>query len=248
MGTVDLTTILPAVDYQIFIVLMVLAAFLGMLYDLIHGRKLEFYDMEKAMKKRTLSREGPVNVATTTSPMGEIFASSALKECGSGRQASHILRSWGFVITIVTVAMQYFAYPSTDPLPLTNPIQIIWNIGNIMLLAGCVWFLAQRVDFSSGDGSFWTFKAADLFLLSLIAYSLAGFLFEAAYLSGVVLTTEIFLLVYMGFTALLFVSIPVSKFPHIFYRAAYSFQKRSDEDSGWSRLPAPLGRPKEGSP
>ena len=101
--------------------------------------------------------------------------------------------------------------------------------------------MAQRVDYSFGDSKFVTFKAADLFLLNLIAYSVAGFVLEAARLAGVLLMTEIFLLVYMGITALLFVSIPWSKFPHIFYRAAYSFQKRSDENSGWSRLPTPDG-------
>jgi hypothetical protein len=51
----------------------------------------------------------------------------------------------------------------------------------------------------------------------------------------------VFFALYLFFTTLLFVSVPWSKFAHMFYKPAAAFQKRVEEAAGSSDLPAPAG-------
>jgi hypothetical protein len=51
--------------------------------------------------------------------------------------------------------------------------------------------------------------------------------------------TKIVFGIYIFFTTVLFVSVPWSKFAHMFYKPAAAFQKRVEEANGSSNLPRP---------
>jgi hypothetical protein len=51
--------------------------------------------------------------------------------------------------------------------------------------------------------------------------------------------TTILFALYIFFTTLLFISVPWSKFAHMFFKPAVAFQRRIEEATGASDLPRP---------
>ena len=56
--------------------------------------------------------------------------------------------------------------------------------------------------------------------------------------------SNVFLALYILSTTVLFVSVPWSKFSHMFYKPAAAFQHRVEEANGSSNLPAPAESPR----
>ena len=67
---------------------------------------------------------------------------------------------------------------------------------------------------------------------------------EFAQATGNTVWTNVFLALYILSTTVLFVSVPWSKFSHMFYKSAAAFQKRVEEANGSSNLPAPAESPR----
>jgi len=80
---------------------------------------------------------------------------------------------------------------------------------------------------------------ADLFIVSLLASVTFALLFEWAAMAGNLMATRVCAGLYLFFTTLLFVSVPWSKFAHMFYKPVVAFQRRVEEADGSSDLPAP---------
>jgi hypothetical protein len=231
---------IPPLVMQIYVILMILAVALGTLFDLYHKRSWEFFSLRRkkaaAAAQRQLAGWEIASLAART--IGKEVVTSG-EFCKWQRQASHLLIMYGFVIYLVTTFLMVFLYPRAARTP--TAVTALWNIGALMVLAGGAWFFfALKVNVAYEKHSPFHLIGADLFvgsLLASVAFGLLWHLVQTAHWGAT--TGAVMLGFYLFFTTLLFVSVPWSKFAHMFYKPVAAFQKRLDEASGASDLPAP---------
>jgi hypothetical protein len=132
-----------------------------------------------------------------------------------------------------------FVYPTAEHTPIILPA--LWNVGALMvLIGGCWFFFFLKVNVAYEGHSPFHLMRADLFvgsLLASVAFGLVWHLAQAVH-SGATTTLVLFGL-YILFPTLLFVSVPWSKFAHMFYKPMAALQKRLEEANGSSDLPRP---------
>lgn len=237
---IPLTVFISPAALQAYIVLMALAVAIGTLFDLVHGAKIEFFLQErkrvKAAAKRQLGVADMAALATKTlthdiATFGEF--------CNTQRRISHILMFYGFVTYLITTVAMVFIYPADTHAPIVLPI--LWNIGALMTLVGGYWFFFfLRVNVVHDGHSLWRLERADLFIVSLLGSVTFALLLEVVAMAENVSATMVFVGIYIFLTTLLFVSVPWSKFAHMFYKPVMAFQRRVEEADGSSDLPTPL--------
>lgn len=228
----------PAV-MQGYIILMIIAVAIGTAFDLLHGKKAKFFLQErqraKAAAKRQLSTVDMAAIATRTlvndiATFGEF--------CNSHRRISHVLMFYGFVLYLITTIVMVFVYPTDTRTPVVLPI--LWNIGALMTLVGGYWFFFfLRVNVVHDGHPPWRLVRADLFIVTLLASVTFALLLEVVEMAENTAATKVFAGIYLFFTTLLFVSVPWSKFAHMFYKPVVAFQRRVEEADGSSDLPTP---------
>ena len=109
-----------------------------------------------------------------------------------------------------------------------------------MTLVGGYWFFfLLRVNVVHDGHSPWRLVRADLFIVSLLASVTFALLLEIAEMAQNAAATGVCAGIYIFFTTLLFVSVPWSKFAHMFYKPVVAFQRRVEEADGSSDLPTP---------
>lgn len=224
---------------QGYIVLMVLAVAIGTAFDLLRDKKLTFFLQErqrtKAAAKQPLGGADMAAIAARTlahdiATFGEF--------CNQQRRVSHALMFYGFMTYLVTTVAMVFAYPTATHPPVVLPV--LWNLGALMTLVGGYWFFFfLRVNVVHDGQPPWRLVRADLFIVTLLASLTFALLFEWVAMAGNPVTTRVFAGLYLLFTTLLFVSVPWSKFAHMFYKPVVAFQKRVEAADGSSDLPAP---------
>jgi len=79
---------------------------------------------------------------------------------------------------------------------------------------------------------------ADLFIVALLASVSFALIFELSAMAQNMIADRVFFGLYILFSTLLFVSVPWSKFAHMFYKPAVALQRRVEEANGASDLPA----------
>ena len=125
---------------------------------------------------------------------------------------------YGFVLYLITTIVMVFAYPAADGTPVILPA--LWTIGALMILAGGLWFFFfLRVDVAYDGVSPFHLGRPDLFIGSLLASAALALLWhfvQTAY--GDSTGSRILFALYIFFTTLLFVSVPWSKFAHMFFK------------------------------
>ncbi|HEY7248137.1 MAG TPA: hypothetical protein VH678_30100 [Xanthobacteraceae bacterium] len=231
---------IPPLVMQIYVILMILAVALGTMFDLWHKRSWEFFSLRRKKAEAAAQRElaGWEIAFLAARTMGKEVATSG-EFCKWQRQVSHLLIMYGFVIYLVTTFLMVFVYPRAARTP--GAVTALWNIGALMVLAGGLWFFfALKVNVAHEKHSPLRLIRADLFvgsLLASVAFGLLWHLVQTAHWGTA--ATLVFLAFYIAFSTLLFVSVPWSKFAHMFYKPAAAFQKRLEEASGASDLPAP---------
>ncbi|MDP1646003.1 MAG: adenylyl-sulfate reductase [Thiobacillus sp.] len=233
---------------QGYVVLMVLAVAAGTLFDLLRDKKLTFFLQDrkqaKAAAKQPLSAVDMAAIATRTlvndiATFGEF--------CNRHRRISHVLMFYGFVLYLITTVVMVFVYPTDTRPPVALPI--LWNIGVLMTLVGGYWFFFfLRVNVTHDGHPRWRLVRADLFIVTLLASMTFALLLEWVAMAENSAATKIFAGLYLFFTTLLFVSVPWSKFAHMFYKPVVAFQRRVEEADGSSDLPAPTTRGRERCP
>ena len=133
-----------------------------------------------------------------------------------------------------------FAYPSDGYPPPALPL--LWHLGVVMNLVGGYWFfLLLRVDVVHDGHSRWRLVRADLFIVTLLASLTFALLLSLVGRAQNPAATGLCAVLYALFTTLLCVSVPWSKFAHMFYKPVVAFQRRVEEADGSSDLPAPTG-------
>jgi len=235
-----LSQTVPPVVMQIYVLLMIFAVAFGTLFDLYHKRSAEFFALRRkkseAAAQRRLAAWEIASLATRT--IGKEVATSG-EFCKWQRQASHLLMMYGFVLYLITTLLMVFVYPRAARTP--TIVTGLWNIGALMVLAGGLWFFfALKVNVAYEKHSPFRLIRADLFvgsLLASVAFGLMWHFVQTAHKAGA--ASLVLLVCYILFTTLLFVSVPWSKFSHMFYKPVAAFQKRVEEANGSSDLPAP---------
>jgi hypothetical protein len=210
-----------------FLLVMVLAVIAGTLYDIIHkGSAAYFFG---SWRKSSSSRppqsgnEPGSNFASIAAQTLVVDVLSSGEFCNPKRRIAHLLTMYGFIAYIVTTAMMVFGnHPSGGVVPM------LWWIGALMIFVGGWWFwLFIRVDVAAEGNSRWRIVHADLFVLSLVISVTLGLAW--AWMGGGV--TGLFWL-YIAATAVLFGSVPWSKFAHMFFKPAAAFEKRVSHANG----------------
>ena len=233
---------------QGYVVLMVLAVVIGTLFDLLHDRKLRFF-LQDRQRTRAAARR-PLGTADKAAILARTVATDIAtfgEFCNRQRRISHALMFYGFVTYLVTTVALVFGYPAEPRPPAVLPL--LWNLGALMTLAGGYWFfLFLRVNVVHDGQPRWKLVRADLFIVTLLASVTFALLFEWAAVAGHATATRVFAGLYVLFTTLLFVTVPWSKFAHMFYKPVVAFQKRLEAADGSSDLPAPTTRGGERCP
>jgi hypothetical protein len=238
-----LTEFLPPLFMQVYVGAMILAVILGVLLDLHHKGSAEYFARRRRQSRAAALRQlgTGATLALALRTLGGEVATSG--EFGNGaRRYSHLLMSWGFVTYLSATVAMVFAYPGTPAAPIL--LTALWNIGALMVLAGGLWFFFRlRVNVAYEGHSPFHLMRADLFIGSLLASVALGLAWHFAQTAGAGATATLALFgLYLFFTTLLFVSVPWSKFAHMFYKPAAAFQRRVEEANGSSDLPQPSAR------
>lgn len=228
----------PAV-MQGYIVLMILAVIAGTAFDLLYEEKAKFFLQERKRAKAAAKRQ------LRTSEMAAIASRTLVNDiatfgefCNWRRRLSHALMFYGFVLYLITTVVMVFIYPIDTDTPAILPI--LWNIGVLMTLIGGYWFFFfLRVNVVHDGHSIWRLVRADLFIVTLLASVTFALLLKIAEAAENGFATMVFASLYLFFTTLLFVSVPCSKFAHMFYKPVVAFQRRVEEADGSSDLPTP---------
>jgi hypothetical protein len=224
---------------QGYVILMILAVAIGTVFDLLHKRSAKFFAQDwkhsKAAATRQLSVGDMAAIAARTlahdiATFGEF--------CNRHRRISHVLMFYGFVTYLVTTVVLVFCYPAEAHPPAVLPV--LWNIGALMTLVGGYWFFfLLRVNVKFDGQPVFRLVRADLFIVTLLASVTFALLFEIVAAAGNTAVTAVFAILYIFFTTLLFVTVPWSKFAHMFYKPVVAYQKRVEEANGSSTLPTP---------
>ncbi len=233
------TDFVPPLVMQAYIVLMILAVAIGTLFDTYHKGSAKFFALRREKAKAAAQRR--LSGTETASIAARAIAEAATSgEFGKGkRRTSHLLTMYGFLLYVITTIVMVFAYPTAAHTPTILPV--LWNIGALMILAGGLWFFFfLRVNVAyDGDPPFHVGRA-DLFIGSLLASAAFALIWHFVQtVSDSPTATLIFFGLYVFFTTLLFVSVPWSKFAHMFYKPVVAFQRKEEEANGSSDLPSP---------
>jgi hypothetical protein len=236
----ELTVFLPPHVMQAYIGLMIFAVAVGTLFDMLHKSSAKFFlrqwKKSKAAATRRVSGAETASLAVRT-VLKEVITSGEF--CNPMRRISHLLMFYGFLTYLTTTIVMVFVYPTAaTPTPAVWPV--LWNIGAVMVLIGGYWFFFfLRVNVAKEGHSPFRLMRADLFIVNLLASVTFALLWAIVQTAGNLTATKIVFGIYIFFTTVLFVSVPWSKFAHMFYKPAAAFQKRVEEANGSSNLPRP---------
>ncbi len=227
-----LSDALPANAMQVYLVLMVLAVVVGVLFDTIHKGSAKYFFAHwrktKAKASHPVSGGEMVSIAIKTGVV-DVLASGEF--CNVRRRIAHLLTMYGFLLYVGTTALMIFGYP-TPATPTPAILAQLWWLGGLMICAGGYWFwFFIRVDVAAEGGSPWRLMRADLFVLSLVISVTLGLLWAYLQARSSAAATALFGL-YIIATTVLFGSVAWSKFAHMFFKPAAAFEKRVSKANG----------------
>ncbi len=243
-----LAAFVPPAALQGYLVLMALAVAIGTLFDLLHDQKIKFFLQDRQRAKAAAKRQlSPADMAAIAAKTLAHDVATFGEFCKTQRRISHVLMFYGFVLYLITTVVMVCAYPADAQTPASLPV--LWNIGAVMTLVGGYWFFFfLRVNVVHDGQPRWRLVRADLFIVTLLASVTFALLFELATLAQNTAATRVCAGLYLFFTTLLFVSVPWSKFAHMFYKPVVALQRRVEEADGSSDLPAPTTKGRQRCP
>jgi hypothetical protein len=237
-------TVSPTV-MQTYVVVMVLMVAGGTLFDIIHKRSAKyFFKNWQKSKDRGAQKVGGGKMISLAIQTAVVDGLTSGEFCTARRRIAHLLTMYGFLAYAITTAIMVFWYPTpSTPTPAILPQ--LWYIGALMVCLGGYWFwFFIRVDVAAEGNSPFRLVRADLFVVSLMVSVTFGLIWAYSQATSDSAWTDIFLGLYLLSTTVLFVSVPWSKFSHMFYKPAAAFEKRVSEANGSrSNLPAPADVP-----
>jgi hypothetical protein len=252
MFTTNPFSVLPAflspTLIQAYVVLMIFAVFGGTLFDVIHKGSGQYFSEHRAKVKSRAKRKIGGGEATSMALKTLIVeVASAGEFCSQQRRISHLFLFYGFITYLVTTVIMVFCYLGEGAVTPTI-LPLLWNIGAIMVLFGGLWFFfLLRVDVSHEHHSPFRLVRADIFIVSLLSSVGFALLWEVSATSSNTTLTDVLLALYIFSSTFLFVSVPWSKFAHMFYKPVMAYQRRIEDADGSSNLPPPANPRQEGT-
>jgi hypothetical protein len=240
----QLSSSVPTIVMQSFVILMILFVAGGTLFDIIHkGSAKYFFQLVRKSKstatKSVSAGEKFTVIAKTTAH--DVLASGEF--CSTRRRIAHLLTMYGFIIYVVTTVIMVFCY-SVPGIETPSIFPNLWWLGGLMVCIGGYWFwFFIRVDVSAEGHSPFRLVRADLFVVSLMVSVTLGLIW--AFFQGSGSAWSILLLgLYLLATFVFFGSVPWSKFSHMFFKPAAAYQKNLAIANGGRRnLPEPADSP-----
>jgi len=224
---------------KVYIVLMVVAVVVGTLFDVSH-KGSGIYFTQRREKSRSAARRqlaGGEAFSLALATIAEAAVSGEFDK--TPRRISHLLTMYGFLLNMITTILMVFVYPTVAATP--TIVSMLWVLGAVMVLAGGLWFFFfLRANVAHDGDPPWHLGRADLFvgsLLASMAFALVWHFVQSG--SPGTLAAYIAFGLYMFFTTLLFVTVPWSKFAHMFFKPTVAYQRRIEEATGSSDLPQP---------
>jgi hypothetical protein len=229
---------------QAYVVVMIVLVGGGTLLDMAHKKSARyFFNNWRKVKDNGRKLGGGETVALAVQTAAVDVATSA-EFCNQQRRVAHLLGMYGFLLYVITTAIMVFAYPTpADPGPAV--LATLWYVGALMVCLGGYWFwFFIRVDVAAEGNPPFRLVRADMFIVLLLASATLALIWAWLQTAGSATAADVFLGLYLIATTALFVSIPWSKFSHMFYKPAAAFQKRIEQANGTRRnLPAPANAP-----
>jgi hypothetical protein len=224
----------PAV-MQAFVVVMIVFVVSGTLFDLAHKRSARYFfeHARRAKGHRDVPIGEMISLALKTVLVDWLAAGEF---CNTRRRLAHLFVMYGFLAYVASTVVLVFGYPTSVAPPLWPEL---WHAGALLICIGGFWFwFFIRVDVTAEGHSPFRVVRADLFILSLLANALLALI--SSYMQAIgSRASNIALGFYVVSAAVLFGTIPWSKFSHMFYKPAAAFQKRMGDANG-SRANLPL--------
>ncbi|MGB6539038.1 MAG: hypothetical protein WBF58_24105 [Xanthobacteraceae bacterium] len=240
----ELSASIPPAIMQAYVVVMIVLVVGGTLLDMVHKKSARyFFDNWRKVKDKGRRIGGGETISLAVQTAAIDVATSA-EFCSQPRRIAHLLGMYGFLLYVVTAAIMVFAYPTpADPGP--TLLATLWYVGALMICVSGYWFwFFIRVDVAAEGNPPFRFVRADLFIVTLMASATLGLIWAWLQTGGYATAADVLLGLYLIATTVLFVSIPWSKFSHMFYKPAAAFQKRVEQANGTRRgLPAPVNAP-----
>jgi hypothetical protein len=236
----QLSAFVPPTIMQSYVVVMIVLVAGGTLFDMIHKKSAQYFfaNWRKVKAKGVQIGVGKTISLAAQTTVVDVAASAEF--CNQKRRVAHLLGMYGFLLYVITTAIMVFAYPTpADP---GRPfLATLWYVGALMICIGGYWFwFFIRVDVAAEGNPALRLVRADLFIVLLVVSATLGLIWAWLQTSGEATAADVFLGLYLVATTALFVSIPWSKFSHMFYKPAAAFQKRVEQANGTRRnLPAP---------
>ena len=237
---VELSNSIPIIAMQGFVILMFILVFGGTIYDMIEKQNATYFfrnwKKSKLSKVRNISLSEMIVIIFKTITI-DVF--SAAEFCSFKRRLAHLLTFYGFIGYVITTVIMVFSYlPESSKTPEALPI--IWYISAFLVSFGCYWFwFFIRVDVAAEGNSRFRLIQADIFVLSLAISSTLGILWGLTQISNPMIS-NVFLVLYLFSNLVLFGTIHLSKFAHMFYKPGAALQKRvTNADGSRRNLPEP---------
>ena len=241
----ELPASIPPAVMQAYVIVMVVLVVAGTLFDVIHKRSARyFFDNWRQAKHRGSRQVGGGELASLAIRTLCVEVLTSAEFCTARRRIAHLLTMYGFLAYVITTAVMVFGYPTPEtPAPAVLPS--LWHIGALMVCVGGYWFwFFIRADVAAEGNSPFRVMHADLFILSLLASVTLGLVWSFLQGTGASWWTNVFFVLYVAATTVLFGSVLWSKFAHMFFKPAAAFQKRvADADGSRSKLPPPADKP-----
>jgi hypothetical protein len=240
----ELSASIPPAIMQAYVIVMVVLVAGGTLLDMMHKKSARyFFDNWRQVKSKGRRIGGGETISLAVQTAAVDVATSA-EFCNQQRRVAHLLGMYGFLLYIITTAIMVFAYP-TPANPGPGFLATLWYVGALMICVGGYWFwFFIRVDVAAEGNPPFRLVRADLFIALLLASATLGLIWAWLQTAGSATAAHVFLGLYLIATTALFLSIPWSKFSHMFYKPAAAFQRRVEEANGTRRnLPAPANAP-----
>jgi hypothetical protein len=228
-----LSTLVSPLIIQTYVFVMIVLVAGGTLFDIIHKRSAAYFFANwrdsKSKARQQVGGGEMVAIAVQTAVV-DVLASGEF--CNARRRLAHLLTMYGFVIYLITTIMMVFCYPTMGT-PTPQWLPMLWYIGGLMVCVGGYWFwFFIRVDVAAEGNSPFRFERADIFVVSLVLSVTFGLLWAYAETTGHVRSSYILLGLFLIVTTFLFVSIPWSKFSHMFFKPAAALEKRVSKANG----------------
>lgn len=238
----ELSAYIDVAVMQTFVIVMFALVVVGTLFDVIHKKSAKYFfeDWKRSKTKGTNQvGSGQVMSMAVQTMASEVLTSSEF--CSTQRRIAHLLTMYGFIGYVAATVIMVFGCPAFL-IPTSEAWPMLWHIGALMVCVGGYWFwFFIRVDVAAEGNSPFSISQADLFILSLLASSTLALVWS--WLGTSTIGWLAFGLYGLS-TAVLFGSVPWSKFAHMFFKPSAALQKRVAEAAGSrSNLPAPADKP-----